>query len=202
MKAVKKALFGLGKGGGIGTIEKVLRTSMIIPMKWIGGAVGTIWTIKDFLDIWFSAEKRAIAAGKDLAKTIINTNYFQDHQISLIAFSLGTRVVVECLKELSKLEDRPLIQNVYLLGGATPNSPEKFEDGFQVPHGRIVNAMSHRDKVLKKIFNSIPFKATSIGTSKIEHARVENIDLTSTINGHTKYMPNLDSVLEKINYIP
>src|SRR5205809_7833877 len=64
---------------------------------------------------WTVSLGRANAAGLILADSLTDKN-LGNRPITLIGFSLGSRVIFSCLKELASKGAYGLVQNVYLFG--------------------------------------------------------------------------------------
>ena len=70
--------------------------------------------------------KKAEHTGKALGE-LLRQRVFGKAVVSLVGFSLGSRVIYACLKELASTQDYDLIHNVLLLGGAAPSSRSIWE---------------------------------------------------------------------------
>ena len=96
-----------------------------------------------------NANNYAEQTGKLLAYSLITDFIFKNKSVSLIGFSMGTEVIVNCLDELSRLNAFGIIQNVYFLGGAALDvKPEVWNDRLKVVAGRITNVYSIADIAL------------------------------------------------------
>lgn len=66
-----------------------------------------------------------------------------------IAFSVGTLVITECLKELAHRKQNGIVDNVILLGAPVSGAnPEVWQKMCSVVSGRFVNCYSPNDWVL------------------------------------------------------
>ena len=89
--------------------------------------------------------------------------------ISILGFSLGTVIALECIKALSKfykagnLRAGRILSDIYLMGGAAVLSEKKKETenllewngSCTVINGRLSNVYSKADMVLKYMFSFI-----------------------------------------------
>ncbi|KAF8274342.1 hypothetical protein EI94DRAFT_1562200 [Lactarius quietus] len=150
---------------------------------------------------WSNALDRAKAAGSVLAGVLIE-RHLGVRPITLIGFSLGSRVIFYALLELAKQKAFGIVQDVFLLG-ATLTAPQKA--WFQVRavvSGRFVNAFARNDWVLNYLF-----RATSGGVGTVAGLRpvenvpgLENVDVTDKIAGHTSYRTFMPLILDQLGF--
>ena len=140
--------------------------------------------------------KNAEITGKLLAE-LIASKKLGNSCISLIGFSLGTRVIFWCLRKLKKLGCS--VHDVILLGGAAPCDNEKWKICKSVVSGRLINTYSKTDKILSNLY-TLSTLEKAIGNWPIEADGIENYDVTDIATGHLKYREVLDLVLRKIEY--
>lgn len=141
--------------------------------------------------------KQAEVTGIILAR-LISQKIFGDACISLVGFSLGTRVIYSCLQELDRLSIHQ-IHDVILLGGAAPLNLKNWEICRSVVKGRLINAYSKTDKILSILYTFSIFEKP-IGNNEIPVEGIENFDVTHLASGHKKYRKTLDRILELIKY--
>jgi hypothetical protein len=141
------------------------------------------------------AEKTGIALAHFLAQRV-----FAGTCVSLVGFSLGTRVIYYCLKELAEIAPG-LIHNAFLMGGTVSSSAEDWVKCRRGVAGRLVNVSTDSDYVLKYFYRLAKLE-NPIGVNAVEVEGIENYDLTGTINGHTDYREKLDEILSKVYFQP
>ena len=143
---------------------------------------------------------------------------FSGHSISIVGFSLGCQVTISLINRLAKIGHSNLIQNVYLLAGATFISDKNYQKVRQriqnTVSGRITNVYSKNDDALRA-FNLTVSQENIIGrgayyeNSKNNHScpvearkkfRLDNYDVTQIVNGHMDYRSKLDIVLQFIKF--
>jgi hypothetical protein len=79
---------------------------MMLGLTLLGGISGKIISGASALshlmknNVFNKNYENSIKNGKLLAKLLAEKNIFSYHRINFIGFSLGTRVIFECLKEL------------------------------------------------------------------------------------------------------
>ena len=151
---------------------------------------------------WSVAGVKAYQTGALLADIIART----DKEYILIGHSLGARVIYSCLASL-KTKDKVFIKEAHLLGGAINNNCSPSDDSNNVNwadihksvSGNINNYYSNNDSVLKylyKVVESVKFDlGKPIGRYCIKNSRVNNVDVSNHVNGHTKYKEKLHDFL-------
>jgi hypothetical protein len=143
------------------------------------------------------ASKQAKFAGEALA-TFIKEDVFGKSPISLVAFSLGTSVVLYCLLKLVQ-ERVSKVHDIVLLGGAAPLDVELWKRAKKAVSGRLINCYSKSDKILSKCYRLAMFKK-AIGNSEIKVKGVDNYNVTHIAPGHFDYRDSLDKILQVIKY--
>ena len=146
---------------------------------------------------FIKAVKRAKLAGEALA-SFIKENVFGKAPISLVAFSLGTSVVLYCLLKLAK-ERVNKVHDVVLLGGAAPLDAALWKRAKKAVSGRMINCYSKSDKILSLLYSAANFQH-SIGNFEIKVKGVENYDVTHIAPGHLDYRNQLDKIFKRIKY--
>lgn len=140
--------------------------------------------------------KKAETTGYVLAD-LIASKKLGNACVSLVGFSLGTRVIFYCLQRLIELNVK--VHDVLLLGGAAPCDIKLWEDCRKVVGGRLINTYSKTDKILSRLY-AISRLEKAIGNYPIEVEGIENYDVTEEASGHLMYRECLDKVLEKVEY--
>lgn len=108
---------------------------------------------------WTVSLGRANAAGLILADSLIDRN-LGVRPITLVGFSLGSRVILACLRELANRGAVGLIQNVYLFGSPIVANRDEYLRARMVVSGRFVNGYASNDWILgmvSSIYNSDAF---------------------------------------------
>ncbi|KAK5046086.1 hypothetical protein LTR84_008543 [Exophiala bonariae] len=144
---------------------------------------------------WSVSLDRANAAGLILADSLIDRHIGQ-RPITLVGFSLGSRVIFSCLRELSNRGAYGLIQNVYLFGSPVVVKKDEYLRARSVVSGRFLNGYASNDWILGYLF-----RATSGGIMRVAGLApvegipgIENMDVGKFVNGHMAYrtaMPRL-----------
>jgi hypothetical protein len=96
---------------------------------------------------WTVSVERATAAGLILADSLIDRN-LGIRPVTLVGYSLGSRVIFACLKELAKKGAYGLVQNVYMFGAPVVAKKDEWLKARTVVSGRFVNAYATNDWIL------------------------------------------------------
>jgi len=152
-------------------------------------------------DDYKEASQRAKLAGRLLALMLSSGESFGNNTVvNLMGFSLGTKVIAECIKTLYKHKANNTICNVFLFGGAASFSNEEaWKEQLKVIGGRLVNCYSNSDwilKMLKESKNKRPIGLRPIFTEE-KNIKVENYDVTNIAGGHLKYRGVFKSLLRQ-----
>ena len=119
-----------------------------------------------------------------------------DARFILCGHSLGARVIYYALSSLSN-KNMSIIQDVHLLGGAVGNTSKDWQYAKKAVIGKINNYMSNNDDVLKYLYRtSTIMQSNPIGISNIDVEGINNVDVTKTITGHTKYKCNFAEIVK------
>lgn len=100
---------------------------------------------------WSVSLARADLAGLILADSLIDRN-LGARPITLVGFSLGSRVIFSCLRELAKRGAIGLVQNAYLFGSPIVAKKDEYTRARAIVSGRFVNGYATNDWILGKFF--------------------------------------------------
>ncbi|KAL7746827.1 hypothetical protein RI367_007873 [Sorochytrium milnesiophthora] len=145
---------------------------------------------------WQNALARSKKAGQLLADLLIK-RVQEARPVTLIGFSLGARVIYYCLLELARSHAYGLVEAVYLFGCPVTGSEEDWHVCRTVVSGRFVNGSVKNDWILGFLF-----RATSGGFSRVAGLGgcnvpgIEEVDLTSMVNGHLMYRVHMPQILK------
>jgi hypothetical protein len=176
------------------TILTALMASLTLPivLTKLSYLIDNPWTVS--LD-------RADAAGLILADSLVDRN-LGVRPITLVGFSLGSRVIFSCLKELAKQGAFGLVQNVYLFGSPIVFREDEYLRARTVISGRFVNGYATNDWILGYLF-----RATSGGISRVAGLKnidgipgLENVDVTSYVSGHMAYRAAMPRLLREVGW--
>ena len=150
---------------------------------------------------WAVSLDRATAAGKILADSLMERS-LGARPITLVGYSLGSRVIFSCLLELAKKGTYGVIQNVYLFGSPVVVKIEEYLKVRTVVSGRFVNGYNKSDWILGYLFRLTNGGIRRVaGLSAIDECPwVENIDVTDMVNGHMDYRQKMPKLLIKCGW--
>jgi hypothetical protein len=150
---------------------------------------------------WSVSLDRANSAGQILADSLID-RHLGNRPITLLGFSLGSRVIFSCLRELAARGAYGLVQNVYLFGSPIVAKREEYLRARSVISGRFVNGYSSNDWILGYLF-----RATSGGIMRVaglapvlDIPGLENLDVTALVNGHMAYRATMPKLLREVGW--
>ncbi|KAJ5984234.1 hypothetical protein N7481_006333 [Penicillium waksmanii] len=144
------------------------------------------------------AKSRADKAGEVLADALID-KVQGERPVTLIGYSLGSRLIFSCLQSLAKRGAYGLVENVILMGSPTPSNGEHWRRIRSVVSGRVVNAFSENDNVLAFLYRTSSLQLGIAGLQPVENVPgVENIDVSDMISGHLRYQFLLGKIISSI----
>lgn len=167
--------------------------------------------IAQYLDEpWSLAVKSADAAGVALAHKLIARSA---SPATLVGYSVGARMVMRCLEELHDQGRTDIVENALLLGAPLAARPARFVKARAAVAGRLVNAYSTRDWMLKLVYRTKAWSIVGVAgaqpvPSTDKHADcpgLENLDLSDIVNGHLAYphvMPQIFAKLRLLDTAP
>jgi Protein of unknown function (DUF726) len=150
---------------------------------------------------WTVSLDRANAAGLILADSLIDRN-LGARPITFVGYSLGSRVIFSCLRELSKKGAYGLVQNVYLFGSPVVVKKDEYLRARSVVSGRFINGYAKNDWILGYLF-----RLTSGGIGRVaglapvqDIPGLENVDVTELVPGHMAYRTAMPRLLREVGW--
>ncbi|KAJ5290862.1 hypothetical protein N7478_000113 [Penicillium angulare] len=173
------------------TVFSALLSAVMLPMG--------LMKVARVVDNPFSVAKaRADKAGEVLADALISKAQ-GERPVTLIGYSLGSRLIFACLQNLAKRQAYGLVESVILMGSPTPSDAEYWHRIRSVVSGRIVNVFSENDSVLAFLYRTSSLQLGVAGLQKVENVQgVENIDVSESISGHLRYQFLLGKIISSI----
>ncbi|KAI0882862.1 DUF726-domain-containing protein [Annulohypoxylon maeteangense] len=151
---------------------------------------------------WAVSLDRAWASGLILADSLIDRN-LGTRPITLVGYSLGSRVIFSCLLELARKGAYGLVQNVYIFGSPIVVKKEEFVKVRTVVAGRFVNGYNRADWILGYLF-----RLTNGGIRRVaglatvdDIPGVENFDCTDFVVGHMEYRTAMPRLLRECGWL-
>ncbi|KAL4978476.1 hypothetical protein BDW66DRAFT_158006 [Aspergillus desertorum] len=144
------------------------------------------------------AKSRADKAGEVLADALIS-KVQGERPVTLIGYSLGSRVIFSCLQTLARRHAYGLIESAILMGAPTPSDILDWRRMRRVVSGRLVNVYSENDSVLAFLYRTSSLQLGVAGLQAIENVPgVENLNASDVINGHLRYQYLLGRILRAV----
>ncbi|KAG0677550.1 hypothetical protein C6P41_003748 [Kluyveromyces marxianus] len=123
-----------------------------------------------------------------------------DRPITLVGFSLGSRVIYSCLVELAKHGAIGIVENVYLFGSPVVYKRDEMILARSVVSGRFINGYSNRDWILGYLFRATGGGLSTVaGISPIKNIPdIENVDCSEFVDGHMSYRKMMPKILKSV----
>ncbi|KAK4201265.1 hypothetical protein QBC40DRAFT_171963 [Triangularia verruculosa] len=151
---------------------------------------------------WTVSLDRANAAGLILADSLIDRN-LGTRPVTLVGYSLGSRVIFSCLKELCKKGAFGLVQNVYLFGSPVVVNSDEYLRARSVVSGRFISGYNRNDWILGYLFRLTNGGIRRIaGLAPIEGVPgLENMDVSEWVVGHMDYRTAMPRLLRECGWL-
>ncbi|KAL2017836.1 hypothetical protein VTK56DRAFT_1638 [Thermocarpiscus australiensis] len=151
---------------------------------------------------WAVSLDRATMAGLILADSLIDRN-LGTRPITLVGYSLGSRVIFSCLLELAKKGAFGLVQNVYLFGSPVVVKKDEYLRARSVVSGRFVNGYNRNDWILGYLFRLTNGGIRRVaGLAAIEDIPgLENMDVSEFVVGHMDYRMAMPRLLRECGWL-
>ncbi|KAK5172315.1 uncharacterized protein LTR77_003953 [Saxophila tyrrhenica] len=183
------------------TVQQILASTVLTALM-AGLSLPIILTKLSYLidNPWTVSLARADATGLILADSIIDRN-LGVRPITLVGFSLGSRVIFSCLKELAKRGALGLVQNVYLFGSPIVAKHEEYLRARTVVSGRFLNGYASNDWILGYLFRATSGGIMRVsGLSSVDVPGIENKDVTELVPGHMAYRGMMPTLLSSVGW--
>lgn len=143
---------------------------------------------------------RADMAGLILADSLIDRN-LGVRPVTLVGFSLGSRVIYACLKELANRGAYGIVQNVYLFGSPVVFKRDEYIKAKSVVAGRFVNGYATNDWILGYLFRATAGGIMRVaGLASVDIPGVENYNVTEIVAGHMAYRKAMPKLLKEVGW--
>ncbi|KAL4879159.1 hypothetical protein BJY04DRAFT_194410 [Aspergillus karnatakaensis] len=144
------------------------------------------------------AKARSDKAGEVLADALIS-KVQGERPVTLIGYSLGSRVIYSCLQSLAKRHAYGLVETAIFMGSPTPSDAPDWRRLRRVVSGRLVNVYSENDSVLAFLYRTSSLQLGIAGLQPIENVPgVENYDASDIITGHLRYQYLVGRILRRV----
>ncbi|KAE9372163.1 DUF726-domain-containing protein, partial [Stipitochalara longipes BDJ] len=146
------------------------------------------------------ARNRSEKAGEVLADAIINKAQ-GERPVTLIGYSLGSRVIYSCLRSLAERKAFGLIESVVLIGSPVPSTSDNWRAMRSVVSGKIYNVYSNNDYILAFLYRATSIQLGVAGLQAIAGVEgVSNLDLSKEVSGHLRYPDLIGKILKRAGF--
>lgn len=145
---------------------------------------------------WAVCVNRAKIAGGVLAELIAEQEIRKP--ITLIGYSVGSLVIVHCLLRLFELEMFGIVEHAVLMGSPYGDSKTEWESMRQVVCGKLVNVYCKSDNLLYYLHRIQTLSSNVAGLKEVEVDGITNLDVTSYVSGHLKYVEKMKPILADV----
>ncbi|KAF3762489.1 DUF726-domain-containing protein [Cryphonectria parasitica EP155] len=151
---------------------------------------------------WSVSLDRAWAAGLILADSLIERN-LGTRPITLVGYSLGSRVIFSCLLELARKGAVGLVQNVYMFGSPIVVKTDEYLKVRTVVSGRFVNGYHRNDWILGYLFRLTNGGIRRVaGLAPVEGIPgLENMDASEFVAGHMDYRRSMPRLMRESGWL-
>ena len=148
---------------------------------------------------WSIGMLRAKKAGEVLASALINKAQ-GERPVTLVGYSLGSRLLYYCLLSLAKQCAFGIVENVIFMGSPIPaGRSAEWRAIRSVVSGRVVNCFAKDDWILAFVYRSSSLEWGVAGLEKVVCVDgVENVDVGGLVTGHLQYRFVVGEVLERV----
>jgi ribosomal protein S15P/S13E len=181
-------------------------TYSVVSSTLLGALYAGLWPlglvkVASVLDNPFSvALARADKAGKVMARALID-KVQGERPVTLIAYSVGARVIYSCLVELAEQHAFGLVESIILMGAPVPSDSYTWRQIRSVVSARVVNVYSTEDYILGFLYRSTKLQ---IGVAGLQEVRdiygIENVDMSKLVTGHDRYRFLIGTILMKVGF--
>jgi hypothetical protein len=146
------------------------------------------------------ARNRSEKAGEVLADAIINKAQ-GERPVTLVGYSLGSRVIYSCLKSLAERKAFGLVETVVLIGSPIPSNSNNWRAMRSVVSGKVINVYSENDYILAFLYRATSIQFGVAGLQEISDVRnVDNLNLTKEVSGHLRYPELIGKILKRVGF--
>ncbi|CAK7270189.1 hypothetical protein SEPCBS119000_003960 [Sporothrix epigloea] len=151
---------------------------------------------------WAVSLDRATMAGLILADSLTDRN-LGTRPITLVGYSLGSRVIFSCLQELARKGAYGVVQNVFMFGSPVVVKQDEYMRARSVVAGRFVNGFNRNDWILGYLFRLTNGGIRRVaGLGAVEGVPgMDNMDVTEFVVGHMDYRTAMPRLLRECGWL-
>ncbi|XP_055467303.1 transmembrane and coiled-coil domain-containing protein 4 [Psammomys obesus] len=195
--ALETILSGLANMVAQEALKYTMLSGIVAALTW----PASLLSVANVIDNpWGVCLHRSAEVGKHLAHILLSRQQGQ-RPVTLVGFSLGARVIYFCLQEMAQEQNcQGIIEDVVLLGAPVEGDPKYWEPFRKVVSRRIVNGYCRGDWLLSFVYrtSSVQLRVAGLQPVLLQDRRMENVDLSSVVNGHLDYAKQMDVILKAV----
>ncbi|SPO05774.1 related to DUF726 domain protein [Cephalotrichum gorgonifer] len=201
LKNLGTALDTVIQSGAWGIAKKAVASQKIFATLGRGSWPAELLKISKIIDIpWSVGMVRADKAGLILADTI-QRKVHGSRPVTLIGYSLASRVIYTCLMALAERRQFGLIDSVVMIGTPAPSEARVWLTLRSVVAGRLVNVYSENDYMLGFMMRISNTQFGVAGLQPITGALgVENYNASDMVSGHLRYQFLIGRILKSLGW--
>lgn len=146
------------------------------------------------------AKNRSEKAGRILADALIN-KVQGERPVTLVGYSLGSRVIYFCLRTLAERRAFGLVDTVVFIGAPVPSNRGHWQMMRSVVAGKLFNVYSANDYILAFLYRATSIQLGIAGLQAVADIEgVENLDLSEEVKGHLRYPGLIAQILTRCGF--
>ncbi|TLD06365.1 uncharacterized protein PgNI_08122 [Pyricularia grisea] len=151
-------------------------------------------------NIWGNCMVRADKTGSVLAEALMN-HVQGERGVTLVGYSLGARVIYNCLMTLAERRMLGIVENVVMMGAPIPSDSRVWSVLRSAVSGRLVNVYSENDYMLAFLVRHGCVQFGIAGLQCIEKQNgVENVNASALITNHLRYQYTVGTILKNLGW--
>ena len=173
-------------------------TTLMWPV-WVLNSIG------DMDNTWLVVKDRAKLSGEVLANALSDQAAIGNRPVTLIGYSMGARVIFDCMQYLHDAGNFNCIQDVVLVGSpisttfAVQAKRDKWDRARSVVSGRLINGYCTSDWLLGFLSRYIEWGLHVAGLAPVNEPGVEDYNLSDIVSIHTDYPSKMSEILARMN---
>ncbi|TLS24276.1 hypothetical protein PpBr36_08020 [Pyricularia pennisetigena] len=151
-------------------------------------------------NLWGSCMVRADKTGSVLAEALMN-RVQGERGVTLVGYSLGARVIFNCLMALAERRMLGIVENVVIMGAPVSSDSRVWSVLRSAVSGRLINVYSENDYMLAFLVRHGCVQFGIAGLQCIEKQNgVENVNASAMITNHLRYQYLVGTILKNLGW--
>ena len=184
-----------------GLVKSEILRRTVLASLWSALWPAYLVSMASSIDNPFSlAKNRSEKAGQILADALIN-KVQGERPVTLVGYSLGSRVIYACLRSLVQRRAFGLIDSVVFIGAPVPSNRIHWQMMRSVVSGQMFNVYSENDSILAFMYRATSMQLGIAGLQEIKDIEgVENLNLSEEVKGHLRYPDLIAQILTQCGF--